>query len=78
MRICNTSSKIGQLESPGTLIWIGERETIEFTEAFRFCEQVVPQMALRRNLAEAVSRPAQMVDRIVFAISISGRGMGRV
>lgn len=64
MRIGSTSSSIDQ---PGTLIWIGDRDTVEFQPAYGFCEENVPQMAVRRDLADAVARPACLVDRIVFA-----------
>ena len=67
MKICSTSSSIGQPQRPGTLIWIGDRETTEFREAYRFCEDNVPQLALRRDLTDAVARPAGLVDRIVLA-----------
>jgi hypothetical protein len=67
VRICSTSSNIDPSDRAGTLVWIGDREATEFQEAYRFCEQNVPQMAVRRDLADAIARPAYLVDRIVFA-----------
>ena len=49
----------------GTVMWVGERDRTEFRDAYRFCEQHAAQLALRRDLADAVARPAAAVERIV-------------
>jgi hypothetical protein len=52
---------------PGTLLWIGPSAAAEFVDAFRFCRDHVGQMAVRRSLREAISRPAGYVSRIIIA-----------
>ena len=52
-------------EVPGTLIWVGDRNLDEFFEAFRFCENRVAQIAVRRDLWDAVRRPASSVRRVI-------------
>ena len=50
---------------PGTLIWVGDRNLDEFFEAYRFCENRVAQIAVRRDLWDAVRRPASAVRRVI-------------
>ena len=52
-------------EVPGTLIWVGDRNLDEFFEAYRFCENRVAQIAVRRDLWDAVRRPASSVRRVI-------------
>lgn len=52
---------------PGTLLWIGPTGHREFTQAYRFCRDHAAQLAVRRDLAEAIRRPAGYVRRIVMA-----------
>ncbi len=56
-----------QMPEPGTLLWIGPTAHREFAAAYRFCCQQVAQIAVRKNLAEALRRPAGYVQRIVIA-----------
>ncbi len=51
----------------GTVLWIGERRTMEFRQAYQYCENASSQIAHRRNLEEAILRPAQDVQRVVVA-----------
>jgi hypothetical protein len=53
----------------GTLIWIGDQTLPEFQDAFAFCVSNVAQLALRRNLDEALRQPAANVHRILVAQS---------
>ncbi len=50
-----------------TLLWIGDRASPEFQAAYQFCEANVAQLAMRRDVDEAVSRPAHAVGRILLA-----------
>lgn len=50
---------------PGTLVWVGDRNLDEFLEAYRFCENRVAQIAVRRDLWDAVRRPASSVRRVI-------------
>lgn len=52
---------------PATLLWIGPTSHPEIKDAFKFCSQTAAQLAVRRNAAEAVRRPAGFVERIIFA-----------
>ncbi len=51
----------------GTLLWIGPRKLADFQQAYDFCEQTTSQIAIRCNLEDAFSRPAQCVGGIVVA-----------
>ena len=53
-------------ELPGTLMWIGNRDRQEFSQAYDQCENSVSQLAHRRDLADAIRRPAAMVQRIIM------------
>jgi len=53
----------------GTLLWIGDSASSDFHDAFQFCVSSVAQLALRRDLGEALQRPAANVDRILVAQS---------
>lgn len=57
-------------ELPGTLMWVGDRDRQEFSQAYHRCENSVSQLAHRRDLADAIRRPAAMVQRIVITRSI--------
>lgn len=50
----------------GTLIWIGNPSLPEFQDAFQFCVANVAQLAIRKNLDEAIRQPAANVDRILL------------
>lgn len=52
---------------PGTLLWIGPTAHPEMRDAFKFCSQTAAQLAIRRNVGEAIRRPAGFVQRILFA-----------
>ncbi len=52
---------------PATLLWIGPTSHPEIKDAFKFCSQTAAQLAVRRDAAEAVRRPAGFVQRIIFA-----------
>lgn len=52
---------------PGTLLWIGPKSHPEVRPAFEYCYRQAAQLAVRRDAAEAVRRPAGFVRRIVFA-----------
>ncbi|QDT13044.1 hypothetical protein [Planctomycetes bacterium K23_9] len=58
----------GQRQShlPGTLLWIGNRDGNEFREIYQYCETLVPQLALRRNLRDCLDRPASGVAGVVI------------
>lgn len=49
----------------GTLMWIGQRDHVEFKSVFRRCESQVPQLAMRRDLGDAILRPASNVSGII-------------
>lgn len=66
----DTGPFTGHDDSLGTMMWIGERFSDEFVEAYRFCETRVAQIAARASLADAFLRPATQVDRIVLAQSL--------
>jgi hypothetical protein len=51
----------------GTLLWIGPRQHPEFSEVYRACEAIVPQLAYRSSLAEAIQRPAAQVGHLLFS-----------
>lgn len=53
------------MNEPGTLMWIGERYSREFADAFAFCEASVAQLAVRSTLQDVVKRPAVAVNRII-------------
>ena len=59
----------GRFASAGTLMWIGERASPEFADAYRLCESRVAQLAVRRDLGDALNRPAAMVQRILVTRS---------
>lgn len=47
-------------------MWVGARDRPEFQDAYLFCEQHAAQLALRRDLDDALARPAASVERIVL------------
>lgn len=66
VREVNRSPSLAQSETvPGTLMWVGDRELDEFVEAYRYCECRVDQLAWRRDLDDALRRPAGAVRRIL-------------
>ncbi len=66
VREVNRSPSFGPSDTvPGTLMWVGDRELDEFVEAYRFCECRVSQLAWRRDVDDALRRPAAAVRRIV-------------
>ncbi len=50
-------------------MWIGDRESPEFADAFAYCEEHVSQIAYRSSLRQAVKRPASCVSKIVLTRS---------
>jgi hypothetical protein len=69
-----SGGKDGNMESlqheevePGTLLWIGPTAHPEFIDAFRFCSSSVAQLAVRKNLHQAIARPAGYVRRMIVA-----------
>jgi hypothetical protein len=52
---------------PGTLLWIGSKSHPEIKPAYQYCWRKAAQLAVRRDAADAVRRPAGFVRRIVFA-----------
>jgi hypothetical protein len=52
-------------ESLGTLVWIGPTHTDEVAEAFQYCVEHVPQLAIRRDIEHFLSFPAQHVSHVV-------------
>jgi hypothetical protein len=58
----------------GTLIWVGPTTPAEFRGAVRYCLVHVAQLAFRRDVAEAVARPASDVRWILFVQSNRGGG----
>jgi hypothetical protein len=54
-------------EQTGTLLWIGEREAVNFRDAYQYCEASVSQLAFRSTLQDASVRPASDVRRIIVA-----------
>ena len=50
-------------------MWVGERASPEFADAYRLCESRVAQVAVRRDLGDALNRPAAMVQRILVTRS---------
>ena len=55
----------GETDAPGTLLWIGERSSEEFRDAFEHCQASASQVAVRQNLDDAFLRPAATVKAIV-------------
>jgi hypothetical protein len=49
----------------GTLLWIGDRDSIPFRDAYDFCEACVSQLAYRSDLDAAIDRPASSVRTIL-------------
>ena len=49
----------------GTLLWIGDRESSAYQDAYEFCESHVSQLAYRQDLKSALLRPATSVRTIV-------------
>lgn len=58
---------------PETLLWIGSRRHREFIHPYGVAESMTGQIAHRRNLREAMDRPASHVDHIVIARPDSNR-----
>ncbi|TWU55145.1 hypothetical protein [Rubripirellula reticaptiva] len=52
-----------------TLLWIGDRHSLDFANAYEFCESQSPQLAYRNNIQSALQRPAHDVGVIVLAQS---------
>jgi len=52
---------------PGTLVWVGPTDHPEFVDAFHFCQQNAAQIAVRRDVAELIARPAGYVKQIIVA-----------
>ncbi len=53
----------------GTLMWIGDTSGEEFRGVVQYCLVNISQLAFRRDLAEAIARPASDVRWILFAQS---------
>ena len=49
----------------GTFLWIGDRDSRESNEVYRYCESVAPQIAYRADMDEAISRPASDVTHLL-------------
>ncbi|MEL6105307.1 MAG: hypothetical protein AAFU85_04690 [Planctomycetota bacterium] len=52
--------------SEGTLLWVGDRKSEAFRDAFEFCEAVSSQLAFRADIQEALYRPAACVRAIIW------------
>lgn len=65
----NTDSRsddsVGRRPGLGTLVWIGNRESQYFRDAYAFCESHTSQIAYRANLSEAIERPSTGVSTII-------------
>ncbi len=53
----------------GTLMWVGDTTAEEFRGAVQYCLVNVAQLAFRRDVGEAIARPASDVHWILFAQS---------
>lgn len=49
----------------GTLLWIGDRDSVVYCDAYDFCETQVSQLAYRPDLRAAIERPATAVRTIL-------------
>ena len=49
----------------GTLLWIGDRDSVAFCDAYDFCESYVAQLAYRKDMDSALARPASAVRTIL-------------
>ncbi len=50
-----------------TLLWIGDRHSIDFRDAYQYCEDHASQIAWRADVASALDRGAHGVRWIVLA-----------
>lgn len=50
----------------GTLMWIGDRDSITFRDAYAFCDRHVSQLAYRENLQSAIERVATSVRTMIY------------
>ncbi|QDT03612.1 hypothetical protein K227x_19960 [Rubripirellula lacrimiformis] len=53
----------------GTLLWIGDRDSVDFRNIYHQCESQASQIAWRAELESALRRPAGAVDRIIVTQS---------
>ena len=53
-------------DTPGTLLWIGQRGSAEFRDAFEHCQTSAAQIAIRPDLEDTFLRPAASVKAIVI------------
>lgn len=53
----------------GTLMWIGNPTSPEFHDAFQYCVANVAQLAIRKDLEDALRQPAANVFRILITQS---------
>lgn len=56
----------------GTLVWIGPTDAPAYSDAFRFCSERFPQVAVRRNLKHCLDFPADHVSDILVVRSDRG------
>ena len=49
----------------GTLVWIGDRDSSSYRDAYRFCDAHVSQLAHRPDLQAAITRPSTAVRTIL-------------
>jgi hypothetical protein len=49
----------------GTLLWVGDRDSEVYRDAYRFCDSHVSQLAHRPDLRTAITRPSSAVRTIV-------------
>ncbi|MCS7469032.1 hypothetical protein NZK35_20460 [Stieleria sp. ICT_E10.1] len=55
----------GGVTDHGTLLWIGDRDSNAYCDAYDFCESHVSQLAYRADLKSALLRPASAVRTIL-------------
>lgn len=55
-------------EPLGTLLWIGDRNRQPFRAAYQFSDAHVSGLAYRRDLTDAIDRPAPLVKTIVMCV----------
>jgi hypothetical protein len=64
-----TVADANSLAALGTLMWIGDSTSPEFSDAYQHCLAQVAQLAMRRNFDDALCRPATAVRCILVTQS---------
>lgn len=62
-----SNRKSAESATPGTLMWVGDHQLAEFVETYRYCGARVAQLAVRRDLRDALQRPAAAIRRILVS-----------